>query len=170
VAISAGGGPCELRHVSLVRDEYYTSPGLGENYADFQFDNDELGPLGKLATADDLHREADLRRQGESRREAILHSKGPWAVTGRPITLASHPENPALDEFFVMGDNSPNSSDGRLWWKASPTLLPGYHLGTVPRYNMLGKAFFVYWPAGFRLPGLPQLPLVPNVGDMRFIR
>jgi signal peptidase I len=153
VAIGATGGPCELRHVSLMRDEYYTSPGFGANRANFQFDSEEAGPLGNLARQDDLRR------------------KRPWAVTDNPITLKHHPENTALDEFFVLGDNSPNSSDGRLWWKASPTLqLDQYHMGTVPRYSMLGKAFFVYWPAGFRVPGLPQLPLVPNVGDMRFIR
>jgi hypothetical protein len=33
---------------------------------------------------------------------------------------------------------------------------------------MLGKAFFVYWPAGYRpLPGLPGF--IPNFGEMRFI-
>jgi hypothetical protein len=34
---------------------------------------------------------------------------------------------------------------------------------------MLGKAFFVYWPAGFKPFGLP-IRAVPNFGDMRFIR
>jgi hypothetical protein len=46
--------------------------------------------------------------------------------------------------------------------------------GIVPRRYLLGKAFFVYWPAGFRatgsLPILNNLPLVPNTGDMRIIR
>jgi hypothetical protein len=34
---------------------------------------------------------------------------------------------------------------------------------------MLGKAFFVYWPGGFR-PLTDNAPgVVPNFGDMRFI-
>ena len=34
---------------------------------------------------------------------------------------------------------------------------------------MLGRAFFVYWPAGYRpLKGAPAL--VPNFGDMRLIQ
>jgi hypothetical protein len=33
---------------------------------------------------------------------------------------------------------------------------------------MLGKAFFVYWPAGYRpWPSAPGI--IPNFGDMRFI-
>ena len=45
-----------------------------------------------------------------------------------------------------------------------------YQLGTVPRYSLIGKAAFVYWPAGFRLPLLGHLPILPNVGRMRLIR
>lgn len=39
------------------------------------------------------------------------------------------PEN----SYFMMGDNSSNSSDSRDW-------------GFVPRRNIIGRAFFIFWP------------------------
>lgn len=73
-------------------------------------------------------------------------------------------------EFFVCGDNSHISYDGRYW--PDPINLPGEQLevaaGRVPERFLLGKAFFVYWPAGFR--PLERAPaVIPNFGDMRFI-
>jgi signal peptidase I len=93
------------------------------------------------------------------------------AVDGSPVTLLD-------DEFFAMGDNSNFSSDGRLWRYIDARLsdLPGFkedgnmHAGRVPRRYLLGKAFFVYWPAGFRPMDNVPVPLVPDTGHMRIIR
>ena len=150
--IAAAGGPCELLHVRLRRDVFYTNQSLARL-------PQEGNPLGEYA------------------RRLRISSGGPgWGVTGHPITLARNPEQPDLDEFFVLGDNSPQSLDGRSWTAAAPTLRlldpsgrPRYHLGTVPRYNLIGKAFLVYWPAGFRPPLFRGLPMVPNVGRIRMI-
>ena len=287
VRIAASGAPAFLHHVRLMRDVYYTSPTNDEN-------------LGRGSEYD------------FARRLGYRPGRPGWGTEGHPITLETF-DNSDLDQFFVMGDNSPSSLDGRLWIKAAPTLRlyddsgprgeanlavgdidwtiflqalgrpttgerssaaayirsrlssgvwdqvkrltrsevqadsatdvlkrqivaelnamidsPGlfdpklwlswgvalgepawqladmqaagrklsptelrrlnrlaiqaampeafsrqwriYQLGTVPKYSLIGKAIFVYWPSGFLVPGLSRLPVIPNVGRMRLIR
>ena len=88
-----------------------------------------------------------------------------------PITLASRALGAAEDEYFVLGDNSILSGDARTW--VEPVRLDTEELdvaaGRVPGRFMIGKAFFVYWPAGYR-PFSQTMPgIVPNFGDLRFI-
>ena len=80
-------------------------------------------------------------------------------------------QNLGPDEYFVMGDNSQVSLDARFW--GAPVNLPheGNYFadpGRVPGRFMLGKAFFVYWPAGYRPESIPY-GIRPDFGDMRFI-
>ncbi|HUS44748.1 MAG TPA: signal peptidase I [Phycisphaerae bacterium] len=72
------------------------------------------------------------------------------AIEGRPLTLKA-------DEFFVLGDNSPKSSDSRLWNLPRPV---------APRRNLVGKAIFVYWPSAGRRHGIP---LAPDPTGWRFV-
>ncbi len=71
------------------------------------------------------------------------------------------------DQFFVMGDNSAESSDARLW-RGNP-VGSGQHL---ERRLLIGKALSVYWPHSWnRIPGTPiPFPLFPNFEDMRLVR
>jgi signal peptidase I len=87
-----------------------------------------------------------------------------WASEDNPITLGK-------DEFFVLGDNSPNSEDGRRW-NEEGIGIDGqrvYRKGIVPRDYLVGKALFVYWPSGFRPFASFPFAAIPNVGQMRFI-
>jgi signal peptidase I len=53
-------------------------------------------------------------------------------IAARPDYIMLAQEIPA-DEYFVLGDNRNNSNDSHNGW-------------TVPRENIVGKAWFTYWP------------------------
>lgn len=76
-------------------------------------------------------------------------------------------------EFFVIGDNTPASEDGRVWtgvngWVRQRYFADEPRTRVVPRSLLVGRAFFVYYPA-------PQPAthgdsgIIPDFGRMRFI-
>lgn len=101
-----------------------------------------------------------------------LHYQPITLPGGRPAR-ATHPSRTVTlgpDQFFVCGDNSPNSSDGRFWGDAAPGPDPWAAQidptpGIVPRKLLLGKAFFVYFPSALWDGPIP----IPDFGRMRFI-
>jgi len=96
-----------------------------------------------------------------------------YGVEGHPRQLGPH-------DYFVLGDNSPSSQDARYAF-AGPGQDPvgphlqaalahdEFHLGTVPADQMIGRAFFVYWP-GCLPPGVRGFSLLPDFGRVRWIR
>jgi signal peptidase I len=52
---------------------------------------------------------------------------------GNAIASAATPVVVAPNHYFMMGDNHPDSCDSRMW-------------GTIPRSDVIGKAFFRVWP------------------------
>ncbi len=80
---------------------------------------------------------------------------------------ATHPDHLRTlgpDQFFVLGDNSGRSLDGRLW--GAPAQIVAEQVDAtpyvVPRDLLIGKAFVVYFPA-------PASGIVPDFGSLRFI-
>jgi signal peptidase I len=55
-----------------------------------------------------------------------------WTHT-EPLGQAITPVTVAANHYFMMGDNHSNSCDSRMW-------------GTVPKSNIIGKAFVRIWP------------------------
>ncbi len=91
-----------------------------------------------------------------------------WAT---PQSFPTKTQQLGDDEYFTMGDNSQLSWDARCWYDG--VHLPAERLdvqaGRVPGRFLLGKAFYVYWPAGYKAADwLPSF--VPNFQGMRLIR
>jgi hypothetical protein len=95
-----------------------------------------------------------------------------WGNAGKPIWLRE-------GEYFMLGDNSPQSHDSRMWAQVGDHLeIRGQDVqrGVVPEDQLIGRAFFVYWPAALRpdwlswVPPLRKYGVVPNFGRMRWIR
>jgi signal peptidase I len=73
-------------------------------------------------------------------------------------------------QLLVLGDNSPESKDCRLWMMGDARSgIPGGPY--LDRRLLIGKAVCVFWPHSWgSIPGLPMLPGWPNFGDMRLVR
>jgi signal peptidase I len=174
IAIAASGPGAKLNHIQLHRDTYYTCPSLQRMWRE--------ATIGQ-GVQYDYARQMQQDTSGAPNRwmqDSVGAFRG-WATTGNPLALRQFPEDPSRNEYFCLGDNSPESLDGRGWSAAAPSLRlydadgnRQYQLGTVPRYNIIGRAMLVYWPSGFPvglLPGkLGELPVIPNAGRMRWVR
>ncbi len=165
----------------LVHDLGRSAEDAGERKRDIQPQVNILGSgtltLSHIAIFRDIHYTA--KRSANSPEEGR-------AIEGTPFTLGK-------GEFFVLGDNSPNSEDGRWWAKAGiGNNGQSYREGVVPCDYLVGKALFVYWPGGFEAPWPENLKIsllnnsrnnglarvmywviswkwIPCVGEMRFI-
>ena len=77
------------------------------------------------------------------------------------------------DEYFVLGDNTPSSQDGREWRDVNGWVTQRYFGGVqrpnvVPRSLLVGRAFYVYYPAPHPI-AFGDKGIIPNFGKMRFI-
>jgi signal peptidase I len=57
----------------------------------------------------------------------------PYITTARRGGQSAPPYRIPRDDYYVMGDNRASSCDSRVW-------------GALPRKNLIGKVFAVYWP------------------------
>ncbi|MCX6704275.1 MAG: signal peptidase I, partial [Candidatus Woesebacteria bacterium] len=69
-------------------------------------------------------------------KDGVVTSGGPFLADGTEFTV---PPN----QYFVMGDNRPNSSDSRYW-------------GPITKKVMTGRAWISYWP--INTSGVVQKP------------
>jgi signal peptidase I len=104
-----------------------------------------------------------------------------YVASGTQLALIGRePEEPVIsfplgeDQFFMLGDNSSASKDGRAWGTPEE---PIHH---VDRRLLIGRALVVFWPhavptpwnvkAAERCGWELRLPCLPNFARMRFVR
>ena len=146
VGIAAEEATVKVSHLKVLRDVYYIAaffegnpPDGGTRLLDFVSERppDPSNPENW---------ERDFRDDNMRERTIKLE--------------AANPAQPEKDRFFALGDNSAQSSDGRLWrgeyW--------------VERELLIGKALFIYWPHGWPVPFVPYVNPIPNVGRMHLVR
>jgi len=150
IRVGARSLSVEVRHLNVRRDVYYIASREGSRQWEMcDYTNEPLDSQ----SAQDI---ANFFSQPER-----------WLTMG----MLRIRDFPLLDdEFLMLGDNSPSSSDSRFWGKDD------YY---VSRELLIGKAFFVYWPHAWETnPHFTislrtrdiGVPFYPNFRDMRLIR
>jgi len=138
--IGGRGLQCRVGRAVVLRDVYYVATRNG------------LGPDDYVSQISTGHgtEYTDLGSLSE-----VFRSPDSWKKTSIFKARQKVDFRLGKDQFFPMGDNSPQSLDGRLWGE------PAW----VDRDLLTGKALMVYWPHYWNAP----IPFLPNVGRMRLI-
>lgn len=144
VGIAAAGAAVRLSHIRVLRDIYY----IAANSSDWS-----------AQTSHDIYYEIGFAEPDKGRTPS-------FDKRYVDFDLKKDRLNPQEDQFFVLGDNSSMSHDGRFWGRNDK----GYW---VPRKLLIGKALVIYWPHSWdRLPyfnGVP-CPYFPNFSRMGIVR
>jgi signal peptidase I len=151
VRIGSRGAAVEVSHLRIFRDIYYIAQqagGEGTNYPELATDFSPSQPGYPYANLT------------PERIAEFFSSPGEWGVFSQRRRVEFQL---GQDEFFMLGDNSAESKDSRLW--------DGSQF-YVERRALVGEAAFVYWPHSLnRIPGTRiPFPMFPNFARMRFVR
>lgn len=138
--VGGRGLKCRVSRTKILRDVYYIATRNG------------LGPDDYVSQINTGHGTEHLNLTVVAE---VFRSPEKWATTSVFKARQKVEFQLDRDQFFPMGDNSPQSLDGRLWGE------PAY----VERDLLTGKALMVYWPHYWNAP----IPFLPNVGQMRLI-
>ncbi|MCG8651974.1 MAG: S26 family signal peptidase, partial [Pirellulales bacterium] len=161
VGIAVRGGEATIDRLRVDRDKYYIATRNPESLTDY--DHNLLYELANRHIFDDEIQQVFKQRES-------------WAtfIGWQARQVVEFPLED--DQFFPMGDNSPESLDARCWADSrTPNYLPrevnklGYKWSKasyVPRDLLVGKALVVFWPHSWNSP----VPFMPNVKRMKLIR
>lgn len=155
--IGAQGASLTVNRIKVLRDIYYVATKWrdDQNFSDYK-------PVHRPMTLED-----GTRLPGLQNAKQLFVDPAAWPRFAERHKRTFQVED---DQFFVMGDNSPESQDCRLWKNSfSSKGIPGGPY--LDRRLLTGKAVCVFWPHSWgSIPGLQKLPGFPNFGDMRIVR
>jgi signal peptidase I len=150
--LGSHGAAVKLSGLRVYRDKYYIATNSnGES-------NDYINPI---------HVEG-LDVYGESNVIPVLMGRPDLWSTSNLFDVANRRGVEFVlgaDQFLPMGDNSPQSFDGRFWRDQNDPRFEGQH-NYVERDLLIGKALLIYWPHTWNRPIL----FTPNFRKMGPIR
>ncbi|TWT75019.1 signal peptidase I [Allorhodopirellula solitaria] len=161
VGIAVRGGEATLHRMTIDRDKYYIATQNGNQMLDY-----DMSAINEFADATVRVEEI----QAVMAEPKVWKDFPGWASRRR----VSFPIGE--DQFFPMGDNSPESLDARCWagtktrYGRDRSVDPDSYLfadaAFVPRDLLVGKALAIFWPHPWPTP----VPFTPNFERMRLIK
>lgn len=133
--VGSRGARLVVTRLSVLRDIYYVARSVQAN---FDHDYETIGFPGPGGARD------------------VFQDKSQWRNNAMFKGRRSVEFELGEDQFFPLGDNSPQSRDARMWGDE-----PYFH-----RSLLTGKAIAVYWPHTWNRP----IPFWPNFRRMKLIR
>jgi signal peptidase I len=151
VAIAVRGGTSTIRSLSILRDKYYISPANSHQIVDY-----------------DPYLQSEFQR--------VFAEPEQWSTSQCWQSRRTMTFELAKDQFFPMGDNSPESLDARIWAHSKQRIPMPRNVNEdawkwsaahyVPRDLLVGKALVVFWPHSWNRP----VPFTPNFSRFKLIR
>ncbi len=158
--IGSRGAAVQVSHVRLFRDVYY----IAQRYSR---DGPYTSPMNDYEIP---HGDSPFQNLTADSLAALFSDPTQWDLFHyrRRVDFSL-----GKDQFLMLGDNSAESKDSRLWESDRADFF-------VHRELLKGKAVWIYWPHSWdRIPGSDKLPflsngiwfpLFPNFARMGFVR
>ncbi|HEY2412581.1 MAG TPA: signal peptidase I [Pirellulaceae bacterium] len=142
--IGTHGADVRLSRLRILRDKYYIATMGGDGNNDYIFN------------------------PGADRIRDIFRDPSQW-IAPRGLFAENNRRSVGFqledDQFLPLGDNSPQSSDGRYWYARDRDGRWDEH-HYVERDLLIGKALLIYWPHTWNTP-IPFLPKFSRMGPIR---
>ena len=161
--LAVRGGDATVTSLRVHRDKYYIATS-NSAFGIYDYDMNKLWQLtdGSVSKASQI--------------QEVLADPSQWNSFAGWDARRTIEFELGEDQFFPMGDNSPESLDARCWAETKERrVLPRgvnedawlwWDDSYVPRDLLVGKALLVFWPHSWNSP----VPLLPNFKRMKLIR